>query len=107
MGTVRTADPAAPRPQTVFSWKEYGPEGKPVEARLYYAKLPLDRTRTIVRLAVRPVPVAAAAQPIFRLYGLGVGQPDWWVHCVDWFDRERFTAWIRENVLNTEGMSVR
>ena len=89
-------DPTTPRPQAVYSWKEYGPDGAPLEARLYYAKLPLDRTRTIVRLAVRPVPVAAAAQPIFRLYGLGVGRPDWWVHCVDWFDRERFTPVYRD-----------
>ena len=38
----------------------------------------------------------AAEQPIFRLYGLGVGRPDWWVHCVDWFDRERFTPVYRD-----------
>ena len=86
VGTAET-----PRPQAVFSWKEFGPDGKPVEARLYYVKLPLDRPRTIVRLTVRPVRVAAAEQPIFRLYGLGAGQPDWRVNCVDWFDRERFS----------------
>ena len=70
--------------------------GRPGEARLYYVKLPLDHPRTIVRLTVRPVPVPAPEQPIFRLYGLGVGRPDWWVHCVDWFDRERFTPVYRD-----------
>ena len=91
-----TGAPAGPRPQAVFSWKEPGPGGRLGEARLYYVKLPLEHPRTIVRLTVRPIPVPAAEQPIFRLYGLGVGRPDWWVHCVDWFDRERFTPVYRD-----------
>ncbi|MGH2353628.1 MAG: hypothetical protein ACRDI2_17875, partial [Chloroflexota bacterium] len=57
---------------------------------LYYTKLPLDRPRRIVRLSVRPAAVPEAPEAILRVYGLGVGQPDWQVSNVLWSDRERF-----------------
>ncbi|MBI3971145.1 MAG: YfhO family protein [Chloroflexi bacterium] len=85
------ADRHAGLPLPVFSWEETGPGGKPVPVYLYYAKLPLEETRAIVRLGVLPVLVPAASEAIVRVYGLGVGQPDWWVHNVSWADRERFT----------------
>ncbi|HEX2185365.1 MAG TPA: hypothetical protein VHN78_07655, partial [Chloroflexota bacterium] len=83
--------PSTPRPLPVFTWKEPAPQGRTIDAHLYYSKLPLEAPRTIVRLAVEPVLVAGAQQPILRLYGLGVGQPDWSVHNVMWFDRQRYT----------------
>jgi hypothetical protein len=78
------------RPLPVFSYKEYDGAGQPYGVYFYYAKLPLDGPRTIVRLAVQPVFLPDAATAILRVYGLGVGQPDWWVHNVMWSDRERF-----------------
>jgi hypothetical protein len=100
MGAPEGAAPGTPWPMPVFSWKEPGPRDTAVDAHLYYVKLPLGTPQSIVRLRVWSVPVAAAEQPILRVYGLGVGQPDWWVHNLTWFDRERFS-------LAYEGRDVR
>jgi hypothetical protein len=79
---------AGPRP--VFSVKEYDASGKPYDVWFYYAKLPLPEHATIVRLRVDAASVAGTEASL-RLYGLGVGQPNWQVANVLWSDRERFT----------------
>jgi hypothetical protein len=99
-GLPEGAAEGTPWPLPVFSWKEPGPRGALTDAHLYYVKLPLDAPRAIVRLQVWPALVAAAEQPILRVYGLGIGRPDWWVHNLTWFDRERFS-------LAFEGPNVR
>jgi hypothetical protein len=79
-------------PLPVFWLQEHDPgTGRAYKVHFYYAKLPLPSPRTIVRLSVEPAVVPAAPEAILRVYGLGVGQPDWWVHSLTWWDRDRFT----------------
>src|SRR5207248_780266 len=84
----RNAPYAGPRP--VFSVKEFAAGGNTYGVWFYYAKLPLPEPKTIVRLKVQAAPVPGT-QATLRLYGLGVGQPDWEVSNVVWSDRDRFT----------------
>ena len=77
-------------PLTVHTGREYAADGSTFPVHLYYAALPLPDVRQVVRLGVRAVPIASAPEAILRVHGLGAGQPDWWVHNISWFDRERF-----------------
>jgi len=94
-------------PLAVHTWKEYAADGSPYDVKLYYAKLPLPQLplpqraeesnvaaapRKIVRLGVQAAVLPTAPHAILRVHGLGVGQPDWWVHNMVWQDRERLTA---------------
>jgi hypothetical protein len=78
-------------PLAVRTWKEYGADGNPFDVSLYYTKLALPEDRTIVRLGIQAAVIPGAPLAILRVYGLGLGQPDWSVSNVLWTDREGLT----------------
>jgi hypothetical protein len=78
-------------PLPVHTGREFAGDGSVYEVRLYYAKLPLPEHVRLVRIGVQAAALPNAPHAILRVHGLGAGQPDWYVHSVLWYDRERFS----------------